>query len=341
MAKINTAGTIEFIENQLRSSLDSGKKEFWSQALKEAKRFEAMSEEQVKQESRQADKDLVLALWREKILDLSPEEREGEIRKERAKADKEWEEVIAGLGTQLIEGDNKRRQAEAEAEKKIIAKDSEELIENFKSFLGQKDLASLGVVMKRLALQGKFGELLNTYGYASDSIGAGEFANEILIGARIVAGEQALENLFYQQRVYAIFSEIGALAEGQNIWPLAFLVGRKGRAWYWLEEREHLLAVRHRIEKISAGEAVRTFGPRAYLREVPLSEENPALGVYTELAEEGKIILEIFGHDFLSYVANKEFNPLSAAALAEVADELEMAGILPALIAEIKSFGKN
>jgi len=69
--------------------------------------------------------------------------------------------------------------------KKTITKNrTEELLENLKSFLEKKRFAGIGAVLKKLAVVGEIGTVLNFYGYPSNVRGMHQFFNEMVIGDR-------------------------------------------------------------------------------------------------------------------------------------------------------------
>lgn len=321
-------------------------KDLWEQLLVEVKRFETMAPEERKIEREKADEELALSLHKLKLLSLPKEEREKELEKIKEiaeksaeEAEKEWQETVAGTVPILVEEDSQRRKKEAEILKNIETIEKiDSLIEHFKTFLGKNDLAGIGATLKKAALFGQSGTILNYYGYSSDIAGMHQFFNEVIVGERQIVGEMALENFLFQQMAYTIEYEVASLAECLNQWSLSFAVGRKMRALYQLNEKEHLLAMVRALKKIKPEVAGRVFGPLSYGSYIPREKFNLGAGSDFEFGREGKLILMIFTDVFEKQLARKEFNLEAANVLYENIDELEAIGAKPSFIEALKKF---
>ncbi len=115
-------------------------------------------------------------------------------------------------------------------------------------------------------------------------------------------------------------------------------VGRKARAWYQLDEREHLLAVTHALEKIEPEVAARIFGPLSYGTWLPREKFNLSLGSDFEFSREGKLILMLFADIFEKQLIKKEFNLESAEVLYDNIDELKALGMKSSFVEALKKF---
>lgn len=322
------------LEEYLKTLSQGKEREFVAKVLEELSRFEKMSDEEIDEELKKASEAADFAEHQIKLLEMSEAERKEELerlqakaKKERESAEKEYEAAIESAAGVLIDEDLKRRKAETEAIKTVVAEKTADLIENFKIFLAKSDLVGCGVVFKKLAASGRVGEILNYYGYSSNASGLHRFFNEIMIGQKPIVGEQAFDNFLLQQKAYSIEHEISCLAGGLNQWSLAFVMGRKKRAWYQLEEKEHLLAVVQVIKKVKPEVAARVFGVQAYGAFVPREKFNLAAGFDFELGREGKLILMMFADIFEKQLAKKEFNPEAAIVLRNNLDEIETIGV--------------
>ncbi|MFA5128848.1 MAG: hypothetical protein WC445_02655 [Patescibacteria group bacterium] len=341
MAGINT---IKEMEDQIKSLPPGKERDFFTKVLEEAKIFEKMSEAEVTAELKKTEEEAALAEEQLKILKMNEEERKAELarRKDEAKkqketAEKEWEETMAAIAPILIEEDVARRENEARADKTISGTKTEELLENLKSFLAKNDLAGVGAVLKKIAVTGDMGGILNFYGYPSSVSGMHQFFNEMIIGDRPISGEKAYDNLLFQQKVYALEQEISSLAANQNNWALAFSVGRKARIWHELEEKDHLAAVLWVVQKIRPEVAARHFGPAAYGYFTPREKGNLAAGDF-KLGLEGKLILTLHAKVFEKQLAQNNFNPAAAAVLAKSEKELVSLGLSESFVAALKKY---
>lgn len=319
---------IKELEEKIKNLPKGKERDLWQKVLEEARRFEVMSEAEVAAELKKSDEEAALAEDQLKLLEMSEKERgvevahlQGEAGRKKAAAEKEWEEAMAAIAPFLVEEDVARREGEARMEKIITADKTEELLENFKSYLAKNDLAGVGAVLKKLAVSGEMVTVLNYYGYPSNVGGLQRFFNEIIIGDRPIQGEKAYENLLFQQKVYALEQDISSLAASQNNWTLAFSVGRKSRVWHELEESNHLAAVLWAISKIKPEVAARHFGPTAYGYFTPREKGTLAAGDF-ELGLEGKLILALNAKVFENQLAKNYFNPAAAAVLAKSEKEL-------------------
>jgi hypothetical protein len=320
---------------ELAKGLPKGKeKDLWSKVLAEAKRFEVMPDEAVKADLKMAEKEAADAEDQLKLLKMGESERRKELEGRREKAwltkeaaEKEWEEAMAAVAPVLIEEDIVRRKGEAEAEKTITSEKIGDLLENLKSFLAKNDLSGCGAVLKKLAVSGRTGEVLNYYGYPSNLSGLHKFFNEAIISGRQVQGEKAYDNLLFQQKAYAIEQEISCLAAGQNQWSLAFSVGRKGRVGQELEEQDHLTAVLWAVKKIKPETAARHFGPAAYGYFVPREKGKVGAGSDFILGQEGKLTLMLYWKIFEKQLAKKVFNTEAAEAIFSTEEEFASLGL--------------
>lgn len=336
--------TIKELEDRLKTLPPGKEKDFIAKVLEEARRFEVMSEAEVAAELKKSDEEAALAEEQLKLLEMSEKERgaevahlQGEALRKKAAAEKEWEEAMAAITPVLVEEDVARREGEARMEKIITADKTEELLENLKSYLAKKDLAGVGAVLKRAAVKGEMGGILNFYGYPSNVGGLQRFFNEIIIGDRPVQGEKAYENLLFQQKVYALEQDISSLAANQNNWTLAFSVGRKSRVWHELEEKDHLAAVLWAISKIKPEVAARHFPPAAYGYFTPREKGNLSAGDF-KLGLEGKLILSLNAKVFEKQLAKNYFNPAAAAVLAKSEKELAGLGLPESFGAALKKY---
>lgn len=322
---------IKELEEKIKNLPKGKERDLWQKVLEEARRFEVMSEAEVEAELKKSDEEAALAEEQLKFLAMSETEREKELAgvkadaaRKKEKAEKEWEEAMATITPVLVEEDVARREGEARMEKIITADKIEELLENLKSSLAKKDLAGVGAVLKKIAVSGEMGAVLNYYGYPSDVSGLRQFFNEIIIGDRSIQGEKAYENLLFQQKVYALEQDISSLAANQNNWTLAFSVGRKSRVWHELEEKDHLAAVLWAVSKIKPEVAARHFGPGAYGYFTPREKGNLAAGDF-KLGLEGKLILTLNAKIFEKQLAKNYFNPAAAEVLS--GSKKELAGL--------------
>ncbi|MBU1146341.1 hypothetical protein KKD80_02225 [Patescibacteria group bacterium] len=336
---------IKNLEEKIKSLPEGKERALWQKVLEEAKRFETMPQKEVEAELKKSDEEVALAEEQLKILAMSKEEREKELTGVKAEAarktkeaEKEWEEAMAAITPVLVEEDVKRREDEARMEKTITADKTGELLENLKLFLEKKDLAGVGAILKILAVQGEMRMVLNLYGYPSNVLGMQKFFNEILIGDRPVQGEKAYENLLFQQKVYSLEQDISSLAANQNSWTLAFSVGRKGRIWHELEEKDHLAAVLWAVEKIKPETAARQFGPAAYGYFTPREKGNLAAGADFELSMEGKLILALYGNFFEQQLTKNYFNPAAAEVLSKFEKELGNIGLPESFSEALKKY---
>lgn len=327
------------IEEILAKMTPEARREFWEFALEKTRAFLAMSKEEQKRELKDAGERAVLIEHRLKLLEMKPEERAAELKKlseeaEKLKtqSEKEWEEAVEISWQFLANDELAYRKEETEAAKGVPAEKTNELIENFKTFLAKDDLAGCGAILRKLAASGRVSELLNYYGYQSDILSVHQFFNEVVIGKKSIIGDKAFDNFLFQQKAYLIEHDISCLTQGLSQWSLAFAVGKKARAWYQLDEREHLLVVAEVIKKIKPGVAARRFGALSYGSQVPMEKFNFEAGSIFELGREGKLILMFFADSFEKQLAKKEFNPEAAEALYDVVDELEAIGVKPTFI---------
>lgn len=325
MAGINT---IKEMEDQIKSLPPGKERDFFTKVLEEAKKFEKMSDKEVEIELKKSSEEAALAEEQLKILKMNEEERNAELarrkdeaEKQKETAEKEWEETMAAIAPILIEEDVARRENEARADKTVTGTKTEEFLESLKSFLAKNDLVGVSAVLKKIAVTGEMGRILNFYGYPSSVSGMHQFFNEMIIGDRPISGEKAYDNLLFQQKVYALEQDISSLAANQNNWALAFSVGRKARVWHELEEKDHLAAVLWAVEKIRPEVAARHFGPAAYGYFTPREKGNLAAGDF-KLGLEGKLILTLHAKVFEKQLAQNNFNPVAAAVLAKSEKEL-------------------
>ncbi len=337
--------TIKELEDRLKSLPHGKERDFFTKVLEEARKFEKMSDKEVETALKKSDEEVALAEEQLKILAMSKEEREKELAGVKAaaerktkEAEKEWEEAMAAIAPILVEEDAARREGEARMEKTITAIKTEELLENLKSFLAKKDLAGVGAVLKKLTALGEIGITLNYFGYPSSIAGMRQFFNEMIIGDRPILGEAAYDNLLFQQKVYAVEQDISSLAVNQNNWTLAFSVGRKGRVWHELEEKDHLAAVLWAVGKIRPEVAARNFPPAAYGYFTPREKGNLVAGGNFELGMEGKLILALYAKIFEKQLAKNSFNPLTAAVLSEFEKELTNLGLPESFGAALKKY---
>lgn len=336
---------IKELENYFKSLPAGKEKDFVKKVLDEMRRFETMSGEQVKTELDQSEKETALAADRLKLLEMDEEARKQELARRRAEAErtkaaaeKEWEEAVAAATPTLIQEDVARRKAEQEAAKTVSVNETGALIENFKTFLGKKDMAGCGAVLKRLAVSGRTGDILNYYGYSSNVVGLHQFFNEIIIGERPITGEKAFDNFLFQQKTYALEQDISCLAEGFHYWSLAFAMGRKGRAWYELSDSEHLLAVLWAVKKIDPAAAARIFGRAAYGFFTPREKFQAGGEGDFSVGREGELILMLWNKIFEKQLAQKDFNPEAAEVLTANLDELDALGLEPSFAEALKKY---
>ncbi|MFA5413174.1 MAG: hypothetical protein WC348_01355 [Patescibacteria group bacterium] len=335
---------IKELEEKIKNLPKGKERDLWQKVLEEARRFEVMSDKEIADELKKSEEEAALAKEQLKILAMSEADREKElagvkadVARKKEKAEKEWEEAMAAITPVLVEEDVIRRDGEARMDKTITGTKTEELLENLKLFLAKKDLAGVGAVLKRLAVVGEIGMILNYFGYQSNVSGLHQFLNEIVIGDRPVRGGAAYDNLLLQQKVYALEQDISSLAANQNDWTLAFAVGRKGRAWHELEENDHLAAVLWAVEKIKPEVAARHFGPAAYGYFIPREKETLAAGDF-ELSLEGKLILAFNAKIFEKQLNEKDFNPAAAEILLKVENELRDVGLPESFITALKKY---
>jgi hypothetical protein len=336
---------IKELENYL-NSLPAGKeKDFVKKVLEETRRFETMSDAEVKVELSRSKQEAAAAEERLKLLEMDEaarkkelERRKAEAERAKAAAEKEWEEAVAAATPTLIQEDVARRKAEQEAAKTVSVDETGALIENFKTSLGKKDLAGCGAVLKRLAVSGRTGDILNYYGYPSNVAGLHQFFNETIIGERPIIGEKAFDNFLFQQRAYALEQDISCLAEGFHYWSLAFAMGRKGRAWYQLGDSEHLLAVLWAVRKIDPATAARIFGQAAYGFFTPREKFQAGGEGNFSIGREGELILMLWNKIFEKQLAQKDFNPEAAEVLAMSLGELDALGLAPSFAEALKKY---
>lgn len=336
---------IQDLQERVKKMPAGKERDLWTKVLEEAKRFEVMSEEEIKADLARAGEEADLAEHRIKLLKMSEADRKKEVERlqaeaKRAKeeAEKEWEEAVAAATPTLIEGDVARRKAEQEAVKTVSANETGALIENFKIFLGKKDMAGCGAVLKRLAVSGRTGDILNYYGYPSNVVGLHQFFNETIIGERPIIGEKAFDNFLFQQKAYALEQDISCLAEGFHYWSLAFAMGRKGRAWYQLSDSEHLLAVLWAVKKIDPTTAARIFGRAAYGFFTPREKFQAGGEGDFSVGREGELILMLWNKIFEKQLAQKDFNPEAAEVLTANLDELDALGLEPSFAEALKKY---
>jgi hypothetical protein len=336
------------LEEILAKMTPETKKEFWEYTLKRTKELLTMAPKEQEQLLKEAVEQATLIEQQLKLLDMKPEERLIELRKlgEEAeklkfKSEKEWEEAIEVSWRFLADDELVYRKKEAEKAKEITQEKTQDLIESFKNLLTKEDLPGCGLILKRLAVSGRLGEILNYYGYQSNLVGLHRFFNEIVIGVKPIVGEKAFDNFLFQQRAYLIEHDISCLAEGLNQWSLAFAIGKKKREWYQLEEREHLLAVVQAVKKIKPGVAARIFSPLSYGSQIPLEKFNVEAGSFFELGREGKLILMLFADTFEKQLIKKEFNPEAARVLFDEIGELEIIGMKPSFIEALRNYVKE
>jgi hypothetical protein len=335
---------IKDLEEKVKSLPEGKERALWQKVLEEAKRFEVMSDKEIAVELKKSDEEAALAEEQLKLLAMSKEERATEVAGVKAEAgrktkeaEKEWEEAMEAIAPILVEEDVARREGEARMEKIVTGTKTEELLENLKSYLVKNDLAGVGAVLKKIAVAGEMGGVLNFYGYPSNVLGMHQFFNEIIIGDRPILGEKAYENLLIQQKVYALEQDISSLAANQNNWTLAFAVGRKGRIWHELEENDHLAAVLWAVEKIKPEVAARHFGPAAYGYFAPREKGTSAPGDF-ELGLEGKLILTLNAKVFEKQLAKNYFNPAAAVVLFGSENELANLGLPESLSEAFKKY---
>jgi len=309
-------------------------KERWEAFLVEMDRFSKMTPKEADAEAKKAEENFSLAMDRLNLLNMSENERKAEVARRRAEAkrasaefEKELDELIGQSVAILTEEDLARRKDEAETLRKITTATVAGLADNFNIFCEKSDLAGMGAVLKKAAGQGKLGEFLNYYGYESNARGLNRMVDEMIIKDREILSDRAFDNFLYQQKVFSLAQDVSCLAAEQNQWSLAFSVGRKGRAWRQLEEKDRLAAVILEIKKVKPQTAAAHFGPASYGYYIPREKGNPAAGREFVLGLEGKAILALYGEFFEKKLAEKYFNPEAAEALATVKKEFFNLGL--------------
>jgi len=313
--------------------------EFWKRVLAEIDRFAAMSPEKQEEEIARVDEKWALATEKLRLLEMEPEKMEAEVKKMQEEAqkfskeaEKIWDEAVMGAATFLIEEDAARRKEEAEILKSLAAEKTADLVEGLKNFLVKGSPAGVGAVLKKATAGGRLGEILNYYGYSSNVSGMHRFFNEVIIGEKPIIGEKAFDNFILQQKAYALEQDVSNLAQGLNQWCLSFAVGRKKRAWYQLDEKEHLLILAWALKKFKPEVAARNFSSSSYGSRAPREKFNFAAVRDFELGEEGKLILMMFADVFEKQLIKKEFNPEAAEILRGEVDELEAMGVKPTFV---------
>jgi hypothetical protein len=322
------------LQERLKSMPAGAEKDFWSKVLAEMERYEIIGDEGVKADLEKIDREITLSEERIEFLEKSETERNKESARlaeeakiKREKAEKEWREAVAAAVPELIEADVERRRAEAAAEKEIAPQSEADLFQILKDFLGERNLAGCGAVLRKLAVAGRLGNTLNYFGYPSNAEGLNRFLNELVIGEKPVLGEKAFENFIFQQNAYALEQDLSCLAGGNKQWSLAFAMGRKGQVWYQLSEEEHLIALAATLAAAEPGVAARKFGRLAYGFDEPREKFNPEAGSDFFLGPEGKLVLLNFADDFDGYFNKNDFNPEAAELLKDNFKELETLGL--------------
>jgi len=312
-------------------------------------RYKNMSIDEIEKDVKMAEEERILLEDRVNLMEMSEEERNAELNRrkkefeaEKAQADKEWQDAVSASNSILAEEDEARLKEEAELMKSIMGEKTDDLIENFKEFLKNKNLAGCGGILKRIAAKGEIAEVLNYYGYPSNISGLHQFFNEIVIGGdKPILGEKAFDNFLFQQKAYAVEREISCLAGGLNQWVLALTMGRKNLAWYQLDGEEHLCAVLHQIKKIKPEVAARNFGPLAYGFFLPSKNYKIGTERIFILSDLGILVLMSFSEILKDQLAKKMLNPEAAIILMENLNVLTQTGVDSSLTRAIEKYGKE